>query len=78
MKNAKLIKKEQLIVSSPTPKPAAPQGTSLNRAVKVVKDWVKDRHTMQQQHAWQMFQIGRFAHAGKKPHAAAGFAFLAQ
>lgn len=61
MKNARLIKKEKLITSSPAPKPAAPQGTSLNRAVNVVKDWVKDRNTTQQQHARQVF-AALFAH----------------
>lgn len=61
MKNARLIKKEQLLASSSAPKPAASQGTSLNRAVKVVKDWVKDQHTTQQQHARQVF-AGLFAH----------------
>lgn len=53
MNNTRLIKRGTLS-KPPQPKPTT-SGNGLNRAVNVVKDWVKERHTTQQQQARQMF-----------------------
>lgn len=56
MNNTRLIKKGTL--SKPPQKQSTVPthgGNGLNRAVKVVKDWVKERHITQQQQARQVF-----------------------
>lgn len=55
MKTARLIKKVPLLERPSAKKQSAAQGTGLKRAVNVVKDWVKEHRTMQQEQSRQMF-----------------------
>lgn len=59
MKAARLIKKETAAQESP--KPSTAQVPSLQRAVTVVKDWVKEHHTTKAEHSRQLF-AALFAH----------------
>jgi hypothetical protein len=59
MNAVRLIKKETLAKQSP--KPSAAQAPSLQRAVGVVKDWVKEHHATKAEHSRQLF-AALFAH----------------
>lgn len=55
MNTARLIKKVPLLERASAKKQSAKQGSSLKRAIIVVKDWVKERHTTEQQQGRQAF-----------------------
>jgi hypothetical protein len=59
VKTVRLIKKETL--AKQAPQPATAQVPSLQRAVGVVKDWVKEHHTTKAEHSRQLF-AALFAH----------------
>lgn len=61
MNTARLIKKVPLLERPSAKKQSAEQGSSLKRAISIVKDWVKERRTTQQQQGRQAF-AALFAH----------------
>ncbi len=61
MKTARLIKKVPLLERLSAKKQSAAQVTDRKRAVNVVKDWVKEHHTIKADQSRQLF-AALFAH----------------